>query len=125
LQTLKTVYERDLASNNCFLNDSQAVIASISTHAFTYSSLNRDNQQTDDTLVTYPAQDNWVIRVQNLVQRQVHLEQNGSKYVNDVVKNILKCDGKDITPGELIPWILIKRLMLLSITGLHSMNNET
>jgi hypothetical protein len=41
--------------------------------------------------------------VQNLVQRQVHLEQNGSIYVNDVVKNILKCDGKDVAPGELIP----------------------
>lgn len=80
-----------------------ALAASVSTYALTSSNLNPDNQQTGNKIQTYPAQSNLVIAVQNPRQQQVHLQQNGSVYIDNIVKNILKCDGKDVALGELIP----------------------
>jgi hypothetical protein len=80
-----------------------ALAASVSTYALTSSNLNTDNQQTGNPIQTYPVQSNLVIAVQNPRQQQVHLQQNGSVYIDNIVKNILKCNGKDVALGELIP----------------------
>jgi hypothetical protein len=82
-----------------------AVVASIVAYAWVMGYLGFQTEKAGNQiqLQSWTSQDNLIIYVQNTGQGTVHLKQDSSVYVNDVLKNILKADNRDVEPKELIP----------------------
>jgi hypothetical protein len=75
-----------------------AVVAALVAYAWVMGYIGNRTSQSGNTiqLQSFTTQANLVIYVQNTGQGTVHLKYDSSVYVNDVLKNILRVDGKDI-----------------------------
>ena len=82
-----------------------AVVASLFAYAWVMGYIGGTTTKAGNAiqLQSFTSQGNLVIYVQNTGQGLVHLKQDGSVYVNDVLKNIFRSDGQDVGAGALIP----------------------
>ena len=82
-----------------------AVVASIVAYAWVMGYLGFQTEKAGNQiqLQSWTSQGNLTIYVQNTGQGTVHLKQDSSVYVNDVLKNILQVDNQDVESKALIP----------------------
>lgn len=84
-----------------------AVIAALVAYAWVMGYMGSQTGKADNSIllqsISYSENGNLVLYVQNTGQGTVHLKQDGSVYVNDVLKNILNVDGVAKAKGDLIP----------------------
>ena len=83
-----------------------AVVASLVAYAWVMGYMGNNTSKSGNSIniqnINYKDQQNLIIYVQNTGQSTVHLKQDTSVYVNDVLKNILKHDDIPVD-GSLIP----------------------
>ena len=83
-----------------------AVVASLVVYAWIMGYLGNTTSKSGKSIQiqsqSFTQQGNLVLYVQNIGQGAVHLKQDGSVYVNDVLKNILSYDGNQAASGQLI-----------------------
>jgi flagellin-like protein len=82
-----------------------AVIASLLAYAWVVGYIGGQTQKTGNTIEvqSYTSQGNLILYIQNTGQGTVHLKQDGSVYVNDVLKTIVAANDETVQPGALIP----------------------
>ncbi len=82
-----------------------AVVASIVAYAWVMGYIGGQTQKTGNQIQiqSYTSQGNLIIYVQNTGQGTVHLKQDGSVYVNDVLKTIRAVDDQLCDDGAKIP----------------------
>jgi hypothetical protein len=82
-----------------------AVVASIVAYAWVMGYIGGQTQKTGNQIQiqSYTSQGNLIIYVQNTGQGTVHLKQDGSVYVNDVLKTIRAVDDQTCDEGAKIP----------------------
>ncbi|MGD6807724.1 MAG: PKD domain-containing protein, partial [Candidatus Bathyarchaeia archaeon] len=82
-----------------------AVVASILAYAWVmgYIGFQTDKAGNEVQIQSYTTGGNLVIYVQNTGQGTVHLKQDSSVYVNDVLKDIVNVDNQAVAKGALIP----------------------
>jgi flagellin-like protein len=75
-----------------------AVVAALVAYAWVMGYIGNKTSQSGKTidLQSFTTEANLVIYVQNTGQGTVHLKYDSAVYVNDVLKNILRVDGKDV-----------------------------
>ena len=82
-----------------------AVVASLVAYAWIMGYLGGSTSKSGNAIQiqSYLTGGNLVVYVQNTGQGTVHLKQDGSVYVNNVLKGILRANGQDVAAGALIP----------------------
>ena len=83
-----------------------AVVASLVAYAWIMGYIGGSTTKSGNSIViqSYTTQGNLIVYVQNTGQGTVHLKQDGSVYVNNVLKNILQSPvGTTLSTGQIIP----------------------
>ncbi len=82
-----------------------AVVASLVAYAWIMGYLSSGTSKSGNAIQiqSYTTGGNLVVYVQNTGQGTVHLKQDGSVYVNNVLEGILRANGQDVATGALVP----------------------
>jgi PKD repeat protein len=101
-----------------------AVVASIVAYAWVAGYIGGQTQKSGNAIQiqsqSFTTGGNLILYVQNTGQGTVHLKQDGSVYVNDVLKNILSYDGNPASNGERIPVNVGKTIQLVIDCQYHA-----